>query len=399
MTDFVNRAYFAVASAPGAGNIAVGAAVTGPYRALGAAQDGMTFDVAITDGNAWEVRSGCVYTHGTTTLTRGTLEDSSTGSAISLSASAKVMVTATSARESFVERLMHGTQPGGRLTLTSGTPVTTSDVTGAATLYYTPYVHDTIVLWDGARWRPVTFAETSLALGTMTANANYDVFGYLSGGALALEKLVWTSDTARATAVTIQDGRYCKSGDKTRLYLGTFRSTSTTTTEDSAGGVTSQVGGKRFVWNMYNRVKRGARVIDTTDSWTYAVDTVRQANAANGNKLEIVQGMPSDSYSAQLRSTAYLSGNSSRAAKVGIGVDSVSVFSGTSQGGFCYSPSALGSTPVGLYAPVSGEWSGALGTGYHYLAWLEKGSDGECAFLGDNGGDGQQSGMSMESWA
>lgn len=103
MTDFVNRALFGVASAPGTGNIAVGAAVAGPYRTLGAAQDGMTFDVAITDGNAWEVRTGCVYTHGTTTLTRGTLEDSSTGSAISLSASAHVMVTSTAGKSKSLE--------------------------------------------------------------------------------------------------------------------------------------------------------------------------------------------------------------------------------------------------------------------------------------------------------
>lgn len=390
MTDFVNRALFGVASAPGTGNIAVGAAVSGPYRTLGAAQDGMTFDVAITDGNAWEVRTGCVYTHGTTTLTRGTLEDSSTGSAISLSASAQVMVTSVSSRESFVERLMRGTQPGGRLTLTSGVPVTTSDVTGATTIYYTPYVHDTIVLWDGIRWRPVTFAEVSHALGTMTANTNYDVFGYLSSGALALEKLAWTNDTTRATAVTIQDGRYCKSGDKTRLYLGTIRSTSTTTTEDSAGGVTSQVGGKRFVWNMYNRVKRGARVIDTTNIWAYTSPTIRQANNAAGNQVEFVVGATADVCSATILGVAFLNANNSFAAKVGVGLDSKTAFSGLVQGGY---------STAQLYAPVSARFSGSLAPGYHYFAWLESGADGTCSFLGDNGSDGQQTGLIAEMWS
>jgi len=387
MTDFINRAYFGVASAPGAGNIAVGAAVSGPYRTLGAAHDGQTFDVAITDGNAWEVRTGCTYTHGTTTLTRGTLEDSSTGSAISLSASAQVMVTSVSSRENFVERLMRGTQPGGRLTLTSGTPVTTSDVTGATTIYYTPYVHDTIVLWDGARWRPVTFAEVSHALGTMSANTNYDVFGYLNAGALALEKLAWSNDTTRATAVTIQDGRYCKSGDKTRLYIGTFRSTSTTTTEDSAGGVTSQVGGKRFVWNMYNRVPRAMAVIDTTATWTYNAANWRQANAASGNKVECVTGISSD-VSAQLTVTVNI-GNTNPA-HAGIGLDSVTAATGVGQ---AHNAGASLAFDGVLSAFIDRE----LTAGYHYIAWLEAGYAGASLTwtgrISSGGTAGRQSGM------
>lgn len=390
MTDFVNRALFGVASAPGTGNISVGAAVAGPYRTLGAAQDGMTFDVAITDGNAWEVRTGCVYTHGTTTLTRGTLEDSSTGSAISLSASAQVMVTSVSSRESFVERLMRGTQPGGRLTLTSGVPVTTSDVTGATTIYYTPYVHDTIVLWDGVRWRPVIFAEVSHALGTMTANANYDVFGYLNAGTLALEKTAWTNDTTRATAVTLQDGRYCKSGDKTRLYLGTIRSTSTTTTEDSAGGVTSQVGGKRFVWNTYNRVLRAASVIDTTNSWSYTTATVRQANASAGNKSEVVVGLGT-AVVVVVKAIVYCIDNQSGSIKTGVGVDSTTAISGLAQGALNAAASS------GVYAPLGGRYVGNIAAGYHYFAWLEGGATGTCTFLGDNGeAGGQQAGLVVE---
>src|SRR5687768_14049388 len=34
--------------------------------------------------------------------------------------------------------------PGGRLTLTTGVPVTTSDVSGATTVYYVPYKHDKV---------------------------------------------------------------------------------------------------------------------------------------------------------------------------------------------------------------------------------------------------------------
>ncbi len=369
MTDFINRALFSVASAPGTGNISVGAAVSGPYRTLGAAHDGKTFDIAITDGNAWEVRTGCTYTHGTTTLTRGTLEDSSTGSAISLSASAQVMVTAVSSRETFVERLMRGTQPGGRLTLTSGTPVTASDVTGATTLYYTPYVHDTIVLWDGARWRPVTFAETSLALGTMTANANYDVFGYLSGGALALEKLVWTSDTARATAVTIQDGRYCKSGDKTRLYLGTFRSTSTTATEDSVQ--------RRLLWNTYNRTERPVAVATTSSSWSYASAAWRAADNSNGNRAEVVCGLQISLIRIVLQ-VVMQPGSNGGAAQVGVGEDTAASVDAAFVGRYA----AFNANALNIIVIGGGVLSKIVPLGYHFYQWVESAESGTTSFFG-----------------
>ena len=94
-----NRAYFSVSNTPStSGNLTVSTAVAGPYRTLTAADDGLICSVSIVDGNAWEVRTGCVYTHSTTTLTRGTLEESSTGSAIDLTSSAKVMIVGQTAQ-------------------------------------------------------------------------------------------------------------------------------------------------------------------------------------------------------------------------------------------------------------------------------------------------------------
>ena len=100
----------------------------------------------------------------------------------------------------------------------------------------------------------------------------------------------WASDTTRTDAIALQDGIPVKSGTATLRWVGTIRTTGTTTTEDSGGGVTTQVGGKRFVWNAYNQVPRALAVIDTTDNWTYTTATVRQANGATGNKVEYVAG-------------------------------------------------------------------------------------------------------------
>lgn len=79
----------AVASS-GLGAFTISTASSG-YRSFVAGDDGLTFDgVLITEGNAWEVRDGCVYTHSGTSLSRGTLMDSSTGSAIAFTSAAVV---------------------------------------------------------------------------------------------------------------------------------------------------------------------------------------------------------------------------------------------------------------------------------------------------------------------
>jgi hypothetical protein len=273
----------------------------------------------------------------------------------------------------------------GRLTLTTGVPVTTADVTAATTVYWTPYKGNQVQLWDGAAWVSYTSAEISIALGTLTAALCYDVFMYQNAGAPTLEILAWTSATARATAVTLQDGRYCKSGDKTRLYLGTFYTTSTTTTEDSGGGVTTQVGGKRFLWNYYNRVKRSAAVIDTTDSWVYTTATIRQANAAAGNKVEYLVGIAEDACEFQVhcevnRATA------TTIAFSGIGMDSTTVFSGQLYGSY-------NNNNLGVICGIHSSHAAIPAVGYHYAAWLEKGANTTCTFFGDDGADGTQSGL------
>lgn len=276
------------------------------------------------------------------------------------------------------------TGTAGRLTLTTGVPVSTSDVTGATTLYFTPYNGNQIQLWDGSAWTTYTFVETSLALGTLTSGKNYDVFAYQSSGTLTLEMLVWTSDTARATAVTIQDGRYCKSGDKTRLYLGTFRTTSTTTTEDSAGGTTTQVGGKRFLWNYYNRTPRPMLVKDTTASWSYTTGTIRQGNAAAGNKVEYVVGIAEDMIESTLHGMILAKSNSARAASIGIGLDSTTAYSGF--GAAMYN---VGTANYQWTSEAHYRYLPAIG--YHYLAWCELGADGTSTFYGSS--DGVQTGL------
>jgi len=85
-----NRLRFNITNTPGLnGNLTVGTALPS-YSTLGSGDNTKEFDILIQQGQDWEIRTGCVYTHSTTTLARGTLEESSTGSSISLTSAAIV---------------------------------------------------------------------------------------------------------------------------------------------------------------------------------------------------------------------------------------------------------------------------------------------------------------------
>ena len=284
-------------------------------------------------------------------------------------------------------------EPGGRLTLTTGVPVTTSDVTSSTSVFYTPYKGNLIPLWTGSAWAATAFTEVTLALGTLTSGKPYDVFGFLNSGSLNTELLAWTNGTTRATAITLQDGAYCKSGDHTRLYLGTFYTISTTATADAGTG-SSKVGGKRFLWNMYNRVLRSSLMSDTGADWVYATATWRVENGSTAPTgcNELVVGLSIDCANVDYRQTVALLGINTNRASAGVGIDSSTSPSGVQQGAF--------SSNSGGYsiAPVAGSFAGLLAPGYHFVAALEYGAvGGDCQFSGaDTPG---QTGLTMLHWA
>jgi 3D (Asp-Asp-Asp) domain-containing protein len=116
---------------------------------------------------------------------------------------------------------------GFRLSLTSGTPVTTSDVTGATGIYFTPDTSDRISLYDGvANWSVYSFAETVIPLGTLTSGANYDVFISAStAGAITYFLYGWAGSTTRVSNLVRQNGVYVNYFNSTQRYVGTIRTT------------------------------------------------------------------------------------------------------------------------------------------------------------------------------
>lgn len=271
----------------------------------------------------------------------------------------------------------------GRLTLTTALPVTTADVTAAATFYYTPYKGNRVALFDGNRWKAYSFSELSLAI-TCTAANMYDIWLYDNAGTLTLDTLIWTNTTTRATALVTQNGVLSKTGALTRRYLGSFYCTSTNATTSSFAN--------RHIWNYYNRVPLPMRnAPETADNWTYSTATVRQANANTANQLSFVIGVAEVALDARITASAS-NGNVGVPFQVGVGLDTTSAFTTGFQNP--YSGSNAVDHPITLFAQLVAYPA----VGYHFASWNEwSTATPTTTWRGDNGAATiTQSGISGE---
>lgn len=243
----------------------------------------------------------------------------------------------------------------GRLSLSSTAPLPTTDVTAATTLYYLPFRGDGVTLYDGTRWNRYTIPAlgASIALPP-AADTNYDVFAYQNAGVVTLELVAWSGATTRATSLTRTNGILRKTGDLTRKYLGTVRTT-------SVAGESSDSRYQRFCWNNYNRALRWLEKYEATASWTYTTAAWRQANGDTANKVEFVTGLLEDAISVTVAVDAANS-SASVSVRAGVGYDSVAAVLG-------HSVTAAGPAGVAQTLALSVLLSAAAG--YHYLAWLE----------------------------
>jgi len=252
----------------------------------------------------------------------------------------------------------------GRLTATTNTPVTTADVSGATSIYYTPYIGDKIALYDGSSWNHRTFTQITISLSGLTASKPYDVFAYDNSGTVTIETLVWTNTTTRATALAYQNGVLSKSGATTRRYLGTVYI-------NASGGQTDDTILKRYIWNYYNRISRNLRVMDTTNTWTYTTATVRQMRGSTANQVDVIVGVAEVPVSLSLRIGAQNSGAGVNM-WAGIGHNATTAPVATSQSSYSTSPVAYYVQTLGagltIYPAIGFsyfsmlEWSTAAGT-------------------------------------
>jgi len=275
-----------------------------------------------------------------------------------------------------------GIAPGGRVTAQTGVAVPAADVAGAATVFYTPHLHDRVQLYDGTRWKWYTFAELSQALNdaakspaAAVANTNYDMFVWDDAGTVRCTRgptwnagAVAGSDTARGTGANSTEieffqGRWVNKNAVTNgpaarrgLYVGTIRTDGASQVNDTKV--------KRHVWNTYNRARRDIKVTDATATWTYSLATFRQANNSAANQIDMVRGLNEDAVSVNAIAQANNSVSGGSNFGTGVGLDSTTTTSGLAGGGI--------TTNVGMFTVAS--YDGLPGLGRHFLAWLERGA-------------------------
>lgn len=334
-------------------------------------------------------------------------------SASASAASASASAAASSAAS--LSGVVGMSPPGGRLTLTSGVPVTASDVAAATSVLYTPAASEWLRIFDGTNDVLRVFAELTLALDSTAAHTgyqqsgkNFDCFVAWTGSVIYLGTGPgWTSDTARGTGAGTTELEFYKglwrnkntitlrkgalSGDTVSVparqatFVGSFRAT--------ADGQASDTLLRRLVSNAYNPAPRemfaNAETLGT--SWTYTTAAFRQAHANTANKVEFLQCLPGGPV------TAAAFGNSSNSvgnvlAFTGIGVNSLTVNS--AKGGL-HTVAGAGNATTG-----NARYAGFATLGYSYLAWLEASSaSGVTTWLaGDSAFAAFSSGIQGEVW-
>ena len=247
---------------------------------------------------------------------------------------------------------------------TVGATVTGSGIPGGTTVVSIDADNQEVTLSANA-----TASDTTvLVYSTLLADKNYDVFIYDNrastglGAEILIEFVPWTDGTTRSVALVQYDGVFVKTGDASKRYMGTFRTTVAGESEDSKT--------KRFLWSFYNQKER--MLYKEPASFTEAVATTwAQYGGATANKVEFVTGQPVE-VSAHLHVTTELTVTNvgPYMAYSAIGADSIAVPNVTQAG-------QMGAGNE--IAQITVEYSDFL-EGYHYLAAMDYISDGSIKY-------------------
>lgn len=213
------------------------------------------------------------------------------------------------------------TPPQGYLNLVgqaTGDVIQTGDVTGTITVFYSPYVGNTIPIWNGSTFRSVTFSELTATLTSAgsASNAIQDSCVFSNNGTPTLVTgPAWTN----AAAGSGNRGTGAGTAQITRLqgiwvnantiigynglssysipanqctYVGSL------SIDATAGQVTAHrtygQSRKFGIWNAYNRVPIYMKAGDPTSSWSVGTVGFRAANSNTANSLTIFTGLPEE---------------------------------------------------------------------------------------------------------
>jgi hypothetical protein len=207
--------------------------------------------------------------------------------------------------------------PQGRLTLVSNTPVMTSDVVNATTVYYTPYVGSYLPACTSVcagSWAQFNELTLTLNASHQLAGNIYDLFVFQSGASLVLGANsvpwpsinsrgsgfaqlhlvsgIWTSATGTGSSL-YYNGTTGYSDILNPVYVGSIYMTGDGETSmqfkpaAAAGGSNPILG----LYNAYNRVRVTSEESDSNSSWTYNSPSVQPADNNSNNSIRLIDGL------------------------------------------------------------------------------------------------------------
>lgn len=246
-------------------------------------------------GTEWEVGIGTVTDATPDTLSRDTvLASSNSGSLVNFSAGTKNVFVTIPATQ-FV-RPSSGLFPG-RLSVQSGSFIPSADISNSANLYYALGVGEFISLPTSGVWRNYEISElsfaasgTDIASAALAVDTNYAVYIRSNAGTVELGLEAWTNDTTRATALSLTDGVYRRTGDLNRVWIGDVRTVSDGGNPKFEDSIT-----KRFIYNHFHRFPRTVAKINTS-SHTYATASWREWNNSTDSRFQWIDGMARQHY-------------------------------------------------------------------------------------------------------
>ena len=198
----------------------------------------------------------------------------------------------------------------------------TSDVTGASTVYYLPYVGNTVpvpVSGSLTNYSLPSSTPLSVSLSSYQTVGNvFDIFLTLNSGSLWLcVGPGWISSTSRGTGIgstqlTQLQGIWvnanymgCLNGGsgmpinaQTATYLESIYIPTTvgeTSMQFNLAAAASGNAPTLGLWNAYNRVKVISNEVDSNASWAYSSITPRPADGSLTNSITWVDGLAQSS--------------------------------------------------------------------------------------------------------
>ena len=278
--------------------------------------------------------------------------------------------------------------PGGRLYLTTGSPV--ANANAAANVYYGPYRSNTVTISNGTNQVPQTFAQTTLSLSALSTATVYDIYiTSASPTTISFVTVAWGGINTPPTRSTDSYGRLCANGTPADLLVGSIYVNGSNQTVDNTS--------ERWVSNIYNAVPRAMNCTDTTTDWTTSSTTPVTANGSTTDGIGSVSFVQAVANACGVNIVCFQNSVAGAAGNdipiVGFGINSTSAYTVSSYGA---AGTASNTSTVSLNYALSPS------AGYTYVQRLNSATAGSPVFYGatgdDGGATGNNNGLSFVIW-